>query len=92
MSILYLFTRHINILIQIKELSSLGCHGNELAKRIGIPPFTVNKYGKQAGMFKRSKLLQMLETRADYEEKFKNGKLSDQLAVELFLISALTNS
>jgi DNA polymerase-3 subunit delta len=92
MSILYLFTRHINILIQIKELSSLGCPANELAKRIGIPPFTVNKYGKQAGMFKRSKLLQMLETRADYEEKFKNGKLSDQLAVELFLISALTNS
>ncbi|MDY3909886.1 MAG: DNA polymerase III subunit delta [Eubacterium sp.] len=92
MSILYLFSRHINILLQIKELSALGASQGEIVKSIGIPPFTVKKYARQAGLFKRSKLLQMLEKRADYEEKFKNGKLSDQLAVELFLIQALTNS
>ena len=92
MSILYLFSRHINILLQIKELSALGASQGEIVKSIGIPPFTVKKYARQAGLFKRSKLLQMLEKRADYEEKFKNGELSDQLAVELFLIQALTNS
>lgn len=92
MSILYLFSRHINILLQIKELSALGASQGEIVKSIGIPPFTVKKYARQAGLFKRNKLLQMLEKRADYEEKFKNGKLSDQLAVELFLIQALTNS
>lgn len=92
MSILYLFSRHINILLQIKELSALGASQGEIVKSIGIPPFTVKKYARQAGLFKRSKLLQMLEKRADYEGKFKNGKLSDQLAVELFLIQALTNS
>lgn len=92
MSILYLFSRHINILLQLKELKALGADQGEIAKTIGIPPFTVKKYAKQAGMFKRGKLLQMLEDRTDYEEKFKNGKISDQLAVELFLIQALTNS
>lgn len=89
MSILYLFSRHINILIQVKELSALGYGSGELAKSIGIPPFTVAKYGKQAGMFSRSRLLGMLEDRADYEERFKSGRLSDQLAVELFLMQAI---
>ena len=44
---------------------------------------------KQAALFKRSKLLAMLQTRLELEEQFKSGKLSDQLAVELFLIEAL---
>lgn len=91
MSILYLFSRHINILLQIKELSALGLNKNDMAKKIGIPPFTVPKYGMQAKAFKRSKLLQMLESRLEYEERFKTGRLNDQLAVELFLIQALTN-
>lgn len=92
MSILYLFSRHINIMLQMKELSALGYSQGEMAKQIGIPPFTLSKYGKQAARFKRSKLLQMLKERTQYEENFKSGKLSDQLAVELFLIQALTNS
>lgn len=91
MSILYLFSRHINILLQIRELSSLGLNRNELAKKIGIPPFTVPKYSKQAGLFKSSRLRDMLERRLQYEEDFKRGRLPDQLAVEMFLIQALTN-
>ena len=30
-----------------------------------------------------------MQTRLELEEQFKSGKLSDQLAVELFLIEAL---
>ena len=91
MSILYMFSRHINILIQMKECGNLGLSQSETAKKCGVPPFTVSKYARQAALFKRSKLLAMLETRLKYEEKFKSGRLSDQLAVELFLIQALTN-
>ncbi len=91
MSILYLFTRHINILLQMKELSAEGKNKNEIAKKIGIPPFAVPKYGRQAALFKRNRLFKMLSDRADFEENFKNGKIGDQLAVELFLIQALTN-
>ena len=61
----------------------------EIAKKCGVPPFTIPKYEKQAALFKRSKLLAMLQTRLELEEQFKSGKLSDQLAVELFLIEAL---
>lgn len=92
MSILYLFSRHINILLQMKECFNEGLNRNELAKKCGVPPFTVAKYSKQAGLFKRKELLKMLENRTEYEEKFKTGKISEQLSVELFLIQALTNS
>lgn len=91
MSILYMFSRHIIILLQMKECGNLGLSQSETAKKCGVPPFTVSKYARQAALFKRSKLLAMLETRLKYEEKFKSGRLSDQLAVELFLIQALTN-
>lgn len=90
MSILYLFTRHLNILLQVKECRGVGLSGNELAKKIGIPSFTVSKYGKQAELFSRKKLLHMLEIRLELEESFKTGKISDQLAVEMFFIQALT--
>jgi DNA polymerase-3 subunit delta len=90
MSILYLFSRHINILLQIKECDGRGLSAGEIAKKCGIPPFTVSKYRKQASLFSRKKLLAMLEGRLTYEESFKTGKLDDQLAVELFFIQALT--
>ncbi len=91
MSILYLFSRHINILLQILELSELGMNKNECAKKIKIPPFTVPKYVRQAKLFRREQLLSMLRERAELEEDFKSGRISDQLAVEVFLIKSLTN-
>lgn len=91
MSILYLFSRHINILLQFKELSGKNLRKDEMARKMGIPPFTLSKYGKQADLFKKKQLLSMLELRVKYEESFKNGRLGDQLAVEMFLIQALTN-
>ena len=92
MSILYLFSRHINILLQVKEMSAAGLGRQEMAKRAGVPPFTIPKYTSQAARFHRLSLLAMLESRLEYEEKFKRGKISDQLAVEMFLIQALTNA
>lgn len=91
MSILYLFTRHINILLQYKELSGLGLNSFEMAKKIGVPEFTLKKYSSQASLFKRSKLLVMLNSRTEKEMDFKSGRISDQVAVELFLLEALTN-
>lgn len=91
MSILHLFSRHINILLQMKECSSMGLNQSETAKKCGVPPFTVPKYRKQAALFATDRLLAMLEGRLEYEERFKSGRLSDQLAVELFFIQALTN-
>lgn len=91
MMILHMFSRHINILLKVKECLNLNMNRNEMAGKCGVPPFTLPKYSKQASMFKRTELLKMLENRIEYEELFKTGRISEQLSVELFLIQALTN-
>lgn len=90
-SLLYKFTRHINILLQTQECLSLGMNKYEIATKCGVPNFTVAKYSRQARSFKRSELLNMLENRIELEEMQKTGRLSEQISVELFFIQALTN-
>lgn len=87
--ILHLLGRHINILLQIKEIGN-SLAANEAAKKIGIPSFTIGKYKNQAKHFTKNELLELLETRADYEERFKTGRLSENLVAEIFLIKTLT--
>lgn len=91
MSILNLFARHVNILLRMKNCMKQGIGKADIARKCDIPPFTVPKYKKQADFFTEDQLYDLLDTRMDYEEEFKAGRLSDQLAVEMFLIQALTN-
>lgn len=89
--ILHLLGRHINILFQVKETGS-SLSDRELAKKVGIPYFTVGKYKGQAKHFSKGQLLELLEERADYEERFKTGRLGEKLVAEFFLVKALTKS
>lgn len=89
--ILHLLGRHINILLQMKEMGN-SLSDRDAAKKVGVPYFTISKYKKQAGHFSRKQLLLLLEERADYEERFKTGKLGERLVAEFFLIKALTKS
>lgn len=85
MSILYLLTRHFNILLQIKSCKQSG--KGELAKKIGIPPFSVGKYQMQAKHFTQKNLKEMLTACIDTEYDFKRGNINDQIGVELLLTS-----
>jgi DNA polymerase-3 subunit delta len=85
MSILYLLTRHFNILLQIKTAAG-GLSKQELAKKAGIPPFAVGKYQSQCKNFSKEQLVRMLTRCADTEFDFKQGKLSDQIGVEMLLV------
>lgn len=87
--ILHLLGRHINILLQIKEIGN-GISDRDVAKKAGIPYFTVGKYKKQAAHFSKKQLLILLERRADCEERFKTGRMSEKLMAEYFLVKALT--
>ncbi|MCD7824398.1 MAG: DNA polymerase III subunit delta [Clostridiaceae bacterium] len=86
MSILYLLTRHFNILLQIKD-SSGELSRTELAKKVGVPPFAVGKYQIQAKRFEYAKLKQMLCACVDTEYDFKRGRIKDQIGVELLLVN-----
>lgn len=86
MSILFLLSRHFNILLQIKELSSLGLSNKELSSKVSVPPFAVNKYAGQAKSFPRKKLLEILESCVTAEEQIKTGRLGDSMGVELLIV------
>lgn len=87
LSILFLITRHFNILLQIKDLTAKGHAGKEIASKVGVPPFAVGKYTAQARNFTSIRLGQALEFATDVEEQVKSGRLIDQIGVELLIIS-----
>lgn len=86
MRILYLLTRQFRILMEIKELDRLGFGQKELASKVGIMPFLVNKYRTQAKAFKMKELRAIIEDGVQTEENVKTGKMGDVLSVELFLV------
>lgn len=86
MSMLYLLTRHFNVLLQVKAMSG-RYDKSEMAKRAGVPPFAVGKYQAQCHRFSGEKLQRMLDACIETEYQFKRGSIGDQLGVELLLIS-----
>ncbi len=87
MSILYLITRHFNILLLSKNLQSLGHSSSSIAELAGVPPFAVNKYLAQTKNFSMQKLKDALEFGAEIEEQVKTGRMQEKIGVELFLIT-----
>lgn len=84
MSILYLLSRHFNILLQLKDVPGLS--KGEMAKAVGVPPFAVGRYLAQAKQFSKSRLQAMIEQCLETEYLFKRGRIGDQLGVELLLV------
>lgn len=85
MSILYLISRHFNILLQIKEAETLHFDNKTIASYIGIPPFSVKKYQEQSHHFTEIQLKNFLETCLKLEQDVKSGQINEQIAVELLL-------
>ena len=90
MRILFLLTRQFRILLQMKELTGKGYGSFDIAKKIGIPEFVVRKNQAQAKQFSPEQLASALKHAAAAEEAVKTGKMNDQIAVELFIVSYLT--
>ena len=63
----------------------------DLAVKIGIPFFTIKKYRNQEKHFTKDTLMSLLEMRVDLEERFKTGRMQENLIAEIFLTKALTN-
>lgn len=87
MSILFLITRHFNILLQVKDLQSRGCAPASISEMVGIPPFSVNKYIAQTRNFQVKGLKDALEFGADIEEQIKTGRMVEKIGVEMFIIT-----
>lgn len=85
--ILYLITRHFNILLQVKDLLDNGFSNSAITGKVGIPPFTTGKYINQSRNYSKRQLIDALNLSADTEEEIKTGRIQDKIGVELLIIS-----
>lgn len=86
MSILFLITRQFNILVQVKNLLSLGYNNTVISQKTGLMPFTISKYVSQSKNFNMDLLISALKSSADIEEMIKTGRLIDKIGVELLIV------
>ncbi|MGC4019407.1 MAG: DNA polymerase III subunit delta [Muricomes sp.] len=86
MRILFLMTRQYRILHQVKDLLKKGYGKKEIAAKAGLHPFAAGKYMEQARHFHTRELRAVIEDSAELEESVKTGRLTDILAVELFIV------
>ena len=86
MGILALIARQFNLMLQVKELQQKGLGGRQIADKVGLAPFIVQKYERQASRFKMKELKTALQACVEADEAVKTGKLNDVLSVELLII------
>lgn len=87
MTILYLITRHFNILLQVKELTGKGQPASAISEMVGVPPFATGKYISQSKNFTKNRLIEALEFGTEIEEQVKTGRMVEKIGVELFIIT-----
>lgn len=86
MGILALIARQFNLMLQVKELQMAKIPGRQIAEKVGLAPFIVQKYEKQASRFKMKELKEALAACVAADEAVKTGRLNDVLSVELLII------
>ena len=64
-----------------------GLDQSVIATKAGIPPFAVSRNIKQASGFRVEQLEQAITDAVEAEADIKMGRMSDQLAVELFIVN-----
>ncbi len=89
MSILFMFSRHINILLQVKECKNRGLRSGEIAKNVGFLRLQFLSMKNRRHFSNAVNYWRCCKPDWSWKSSLKSGKLSDQLAVELFLIEAL---
>ena len=89
MRILFLVTRHFQILMQLSDMMGGGFDYKSMASKVGVPEFAVRKYAGQARAFQGKRLEQIVRECVQTEENIKTGQMADQLAVELLIISSM---
>jgi DNA polymerase-3 subunit delta len=86
--ILFMITRQLRQILEMKLLNSRGLSGNEAATRIGVSPYAAGKLTKHTKYFNIAALKAAIEESLNLDLAIKTGRLNDRIALEL-LISKL---
>ncbi|MFI3176132.1 MAG: DNA polymerase III subunit delta [Eubacteriales bacterium] len=87
MKILVLLAKQFNQLYHVKLLQGKGYQEKVIAKELGIQPFLVAKYARQARGSSIEHLRQAVEDCVQLDERIKTGRENDRTGVELFIIT-----
>jgi DNA polymerase-3 subunit delta len=87
MRILFLIARQCSLLLTVKEMKTKGYGNKEIAAAISLPPFIAGKYITQAAHFQSSELVGAINQCVEAEETIKTGRQTDQLTVEILLLT-----
>lgn len=84
--ILALIGRQFNLMLQVKELKEEGYGSRQIADKVGMTSYVVQKYEKQAAGFSSSRIRQALEACVIADENVKIRGMNPELCVELLII------
>ena len=86
MRILFLLSKQFRQLCLAKKMSGEGASQNEIASRLGVPPFAARNILSCARAYKTDELEEAERDFVDAEEAVKTGQLQDVLSVELLIV------
>jgi len=84
--ILALMARQFRNMLLIKQLSTQGVTGQQMASQLSMHPYAVKIAAEQAKAFDSVKLQQALKQLADADYRMKTGQIDKVLALELFML------
>lgn len=83
--ILSMIARQFRILIQCRELRDKGYSPKEIANKLHMMPFVVNKGISQSKYFDRHTLKEAIHSTLEMDLKIKTGKINEKLALEMLI-------
>ena len=86
LGVLILVARHIRILSRIREGQRQGLGRNQLIATAGVPPYFMNNYLSQAGMWTESQITHTMEVIYETEKMLKSSPLSAHIWLENFVL------
>ena len=86
LGVLVLVARHIRILSRIREGQKQGLGRSQLIATAGVPPYFMNNYLSQAGMWTESQIIHTMEAIYETEKMLKSSPLSAHIWLENFVL------
>lgn len=87
MRIHFLIAKHFNQLLIVKSMMDTGKTKENIASKMGLPPFVIGKLMRQARSFTTDQLKEYLTLCVSSDEAIKTGNLDSVLSVELLIIT-----
>lgn len=85
--IMYMLERQLKLILHAKDMRNEQKNFDEMANILGVKAFAAKKASQQAQRCSRAFLEDSLKMCADTDEAVRNGRMNDQIGVELAIIS-----